>query len=48
VAEVSSFAGACVLLVVAYGAILLTETRVGWSNVVPAKMISALYDDERI
>jgi polysaccharide chain length determinant protein (PEP-CTERM system associated) len=48
VAEVSSFAGACVLLAVVYGAILLTETRVGWSNMVPAKMISALYDDARI
>jgi hypothetical protein len=30
------------LLVVIYGAILVTEARVGWSNVVPAMVFSAL------
>jgi hypothetical protein len=47
VAEMSSFAGACALLVVTYGGILLTETRIGWSNIVPAKVFSALYADLR-
>jgi polysaccharide chain length determinant protein (PEP-CTERM system associated) len=47
VAEMSSFAGACALLVVTYGAVLLTETRVGWSNIVPPKVLSALYADLR-
>ena len=44
-AEVSSFAGACVLLVVVYGGIMMTEAHVGWSNVMPAKVIGALYAD---
>ena len=44
-AEVSSFAGACVLLVVVYGGIMVTEAHVGWSNVMPAKVIGALYAD---
>lgn len=43
-AEVSSFAGATALLIVVYGGILLTESRIGWSNVVPPGMISALLD----
>jgi hypothetical protein len=44
-AEVSSFAGACVLLVVVYGGIMVTEAHIGWSNVMPAKVIGALYAD---
>jgi polysaccharide chain length determinant protein (PEP-CTERM system associated) len=44
-AEVSSFAGACVLLVVVYGGIMMTEAHIGWSNVMPAKVIGALYAD---
>jgi hypothetical protein len=44
-AEVSSFAGAFVLLVVVYGGIMATESRIGWSNVVPAGVISTLYAD---
>ena len=47
VAEVTSFAGALALLAVVYGGILVTEARIGWSNVVPAEMISALYDRAR-
>ena len=47
VAEMSSFAGACALLVVVYGAILVTEARIGWSNVVPAKVFSALHAGDR-
>jgi polysaccharide chain length determinant protein (PEP-CTERM system associated) len=43
-AEVSSFAGATALLIVVYGGILLTESRIGWSNVVPPGTISALLD----
>jgi polysaccharide chain length determinant protein (PEP-CTERM system associated) len=43
VAEISSFAGACLLLVAVYGGIIATEARVGWSNVAPAKLIGALY-----
>jgi polysaccharide chain length determinant protein (PEP-CTERM system associated) len=42
-AEISSFAGACLLLVAVYGGIIATEARVGWSNVAPAKLIGALY-----
>ena len=42
-AEVSSFAGACLLLVAVYGGILVTEAHIGWSNVVPAEIIGALY-----
>jgi hypothetical protein len=44
-AEISSFAGACLLLVVVYGGILVTEAHIGWSNVLPAKLIGALYAD---
>jgi hypothetical protein len=44
-AEVSSFAGASVLLVVVYGGIMATEARIGWSNLVPAGVISTLYAD---
>jgi hypothetical protein len=47
VAEVSSFVGAFALLVVVYGAVLATEARIGWSNVVPAEMIGAFYDRAR-
>jgi polysaccharide chain length determinant protein (PEP-CTERM system associated) len=47
VAELSSFAGACALLVVTYGAVLLTETHIGWSNIMPPKVLSALYADLR-
>jgi hypothetical protein len=35
------------LLVVIYGAILVTEARIGWRNVVPAMVLSALYQDVR-
>jgi len=42
-AEVSSFAGACLLLAAVYGGILVTEAHIGWSNVVPAEFIGALY-----
>ena len=38
-AKLSSFAGAFALLFVSYGLIMLTETRVGFKNIVPAKVI---------
>jgi hypothetical protein len=28
-----------------YGGIMMTEAHVGWSNVMPAKVIGALYAD---
>ena len=43
-AEVSTFAGGCALLMAAYGMILLAETQVGWSNLVPAEVTSAVYE----
>jgi polysaccharide chain length determinant protein (PEP-CTERM system associated) len=46
-AEVSSFAGGCALLAAAYGVILLAETQVGWSNLVPAEVTSAFYEAVR-
>jgi polysaccharide chain length determinant protein (PEP-CTERM system associated) len=46
-AEVSTFAGGCALLVAAYGMILLAETQVGWSNLVPAEVTSAFYEAVR-
>lgn len=46
-AEVSTFAGGCALLVAAYGMILLAETQVGWSNLVPAEVTSAFYEAMR-
>lgn len=46
-AEVSTFAGGCVLLVVAYGMILVAETQVGWSNLVPSEVTSAFYEAVR-
>jgi polysaccharide chain length determinant protein (PEP-CTERM system associated) len=46
-AEVSSFAGGCALLAAAYGIILLAETQVGWSNLVPAEVTSAFHEAVR-
>jgi polysaccharide chain length determinant protein (PEP-CTERM system associated) len=46
-AEVSSFAGGCALLAAAYGIILLAETQIGWSNLVPAEVTSAFYEAVR-
>jgi polysaccharide chain length determinant protein (PEP-CTERM system associated) len=46
-AEVSSFAGGCALLVAVYGMILLAETQLGWSNLVPSEVTSALYEAVR-
>jgi hypothetical protein len=46
-AEVSTFAGGCALLVTVYGMILLTDAKVGWSELVPAELISAFNDGTR-
>jgi hypothetical protein len=46
-AEVSSFAGGCALLVAVYGMILLAETQLGWRNLVPAEVTSAFYEAVR-
>jgi polysaccharide chain length determinant protein (PEP-CTERM system associated) len=46
-AEASSFAGGCALLVAVYGMILLAETQVGWSNLVPSEVTSAFYEAVR-
>jgi polysaccharide chain length determinant protein (PEP-CTERM system associated) len=46
-AEVSSFAGGCALLMAVYGMILLAETQVGWSNLVPSEVTSAFYEAMR-
>jgi polysaccharide chain length determinant protein (PEP-CTERM system associated) len=46
-AEVSTFAGGCALLVVVYGGILLTEAQVGWSGFLPVELISAFHDGAR-
>jgi polysaccharide chain length determinant protein (PEP-CTERM system associated) len=46
-AEVSTFAGGCALLVTVYGMILLTDANVGWSELVPAELISAFNDGAR-
>ena len=46
-AEVSTFAGGCALLVTVYGVILLTGANVGWSELVPAELISAFDDGAR-
>ena len=46
-AEVSTFAGGCALLVTVYGMILLTDAKVGWSELMPAKLISAFNDGTR-
>jgi polysaccharide chain length determinant protein (PEP-CTERM system associated) len=46
-AEVSSFAGGCALLAAVYGMILLAETQVGWSKLVPAEVTSAFYEAVR-
>jgi hypothetical protein len=46
-AEVSTFAGGCALLVTVYGMILLTDANVGWSKLVPAELISAFNDAAR-
>jgi hypothetical protein len=32
---------------IAYGMVLLTDSRVGWSGLVPAELISAFYDGVR-
>ena len=46
-AEVSTFAGGCALLVTVYGMILLTGVKVGWSELLPAELISAFNDGAR-
>jgi polysaccharide chain length determinant protein (PEP-CTERM system associated) len=46
-AEVSTFAGGCALLLTVYGVILLTDAKVGWSELVPAELISAFNDNAR-
>jgi polysaccharide chain length determinant protein (PEP-CTERM system associated) len=46
-AEVSTFAGGCALLVTVYGMILLTDAQVGWQELVPAELISAFNDGAR-
>jgi polysaccharide chain length determinant protein (PEP-CTERM system associated) len=46
-AEVSTFAGGCALLVTVYGLILLTDATVGWSELVPAELISTFNDGTR-
>jgi polysaccharide chain length determinant protein (PEP-CTERM system associated) len=46
-AEVTTFAGGCALLVLVYGMILLTDSRIGWGGLVPAELISAVYDGVR-
>lgn len=46
-AEVSTFAGGCAMLVVVYGTILVAETHIGWSNLVPSEVTSAFYDAVR-
>lgn len=46
-AEVSTFAGGCALLVAVYGMILVTETQVGWSNLVPRELTSAFLEAVR-
>jgi polysaccharide chain length determinant protein (PEP-CTERM system associated) len=46
-AEVSTFAGGCALLVMAYGMILLTDARIAWRELVPAELISAFHDGMR-
>jgi hypothetical protein len=44
---VSTFAGGCALLVTIYGMILLTDAKIGWSELVPAELISAFNNDAR-
>jgi hypothetical protein len=43
-AEVSTFAGGCALLAMAYGMFLLTDARIAWRELVPAELISAFHD----
>jgi uncharacterized protein involved in exopolysaccharide biosynthesis len=46
-AEVSTFAGGCALLAMAYGMFLLTDARIAWRELVPAELISAFHDGLR-
>jgi protein tyrosine kinase modulator len=46
-AEVSTFAGGCALLAMAYGMFLLTDARIAWRELVPAELISAFHDGMR-
>jgi hypothetical protein len=46
-AEVATFAGGCALLIMVYGMILLSDSRVDWRGLVPAELISAFNDGVR-
>lgn len=43
--KLATFAGCFGLLIAAYGAIMLTEARVGWKNIVPSQVVEGLVDE---
>jgi polysaccharide chain length determinant protein (PEP-CTERM system associated) len=44
ITKLATFAGSFGLLFAAYGTIMVTESRVGWKNIVPARLVQDLID----